>query len=215
MGDNVGDCAGMAADLFESYAVTLVAALILGQVAFGAKGLMLPLMIGGIGMISSVVGILTTRLRTQRPHRPGADQPRLHHLGRGVADPGRDHRLHLPADALQQLKGGIRIAQTRQSALIAFLAVLIGIVLAVLIQQLTGYFTDTIRRPVQDVAKTSLTGPATVILSGISLGLESAVYTAVLIAWLCSGPSCSAAGRSGSRCSRSRWPAAACSPRPA
>jgi len=65
---------------------------------------------------------------------------------------------------------------------IAFVAVLIGIVLAVLIQQLTGYFTDTIRRPVRDVADTSLTGPATVILSGIALGLESAVYTAVLIA---------------------------------
>ena len=58
---------------------------------------------------------------------------------------------------------------------------LIGIVLAVLIQQLTGYFTDTVRRPVKDVADTSLTGAATVILSGISLGLESAVYSAVLI----------------------------------
>ena len=66
--------------------------------------------------------------------------------------------------------------------MIAFVAVLIGIVLAVLIQQLTGYFTDTVRRPVKDVAKTSLTGPATVILAGISLGLESAVYTAILIA---------------------------------
>src|SRR5881296_14365 len=63
VGDNVGDCAGMAADLFESYAVTLVAALILGQAAFGAKGLLLPLIIGAIGIISSVVGILTTRLR--------------------------------------------------------------------------------------------------------------------------------------------------------
>ena len=63
VGDNVGDCAGMAADLFESYAVTLVAALILGQTAFGAKGLMLPLIIGGIGIISSMVGILTTKLR--------------------------------------------------------------------------------------------------------------------------------------------------------
>ncbi|MBV9593988.1 MAG: sodium/proton-translocating pyrophosphatase, partial [Actinobacteria bacterium] len=63
VGDNVGDCAGMAADLFESYAVTLVAALILGQTAFGAKGLLLPLIIGGIGIISSVVGILTTKLR--------------------------------------------------------------------------------------------------------------------------------------------------------
>ncbi|MCF8551324.1 MAG: sodium/proton-translocating pyrophosphatase, partial [Candidatus Nanopelagicales bacterium] len=60
-------------------------------------------------------------------------------------------------------------------------AVFIGIVLAALIQQLTAYFTETNRRPVDDVAKTSLTGPATVILSGISLGLESAVYSALLI----------------------------------
>ena len=73
---------------------------------------------------------------------------------------------------------------------------LIGIVLAVLIQQLTGYFTDTIRRPVKDVAETSLTGAATVILAGISLGLESAVYSAILIARPCSGRSCSAAARS-------------------
>src|SRR4051795_5337370 len=63
VGDNVGDCAGMAADLFESYAVTLVAALILGQTAFGAKGLLLPLIIGAIGIVSSVVGVLTTKLR--------------------------------------------------------------------------------------------------------------------------------------------------------
>src|SRR6185312_16504953 len=63
VGDNVGDCAGMAADLFESYAVTLVAALILGKTAFGAKGLLLPLIIGAIGVISSMVGILTTNLR--------------------------------------------------------------------------------------------------------------------------------------------------------
>ena len=58
-------------------------------------------------------------------------------------------------------------------------AVIIGIVLAAAIQQLTGYFTETNRRPVDDVAKSSLTGPATVILSGISLGLESAVYSAL------------------------------------
>src|SRR5581483_2743619 len=63
VGDNVGDCAGMAADLFESYAVTLVAALILGQAAFGAKGLLFPLIVGGVGIISSVVGILATKLR--------------------------------------------------------------------------------------------------------------------------------------------------------
>ncbi len=65
VGDNVGDCAGMAADLFESYAVTLVAALILGQTAFGSKGLLLPLIIGAIGIVSSIVGILVTKLAAQ------------------------------------------------------------------------------------------------------------------------------------------------------
>ena len=185
VGDNVGDCAGMAADLFESYAVTLVAALILGQAAFGAKGLLLPLIIGGIGIISSVVGILATKLRDERPQRPGADQPRLLHLGGRLARARRD-RWRSPScpSKFSELRAHRHVTRrstaTRRS--IAFVAVLIGIVLAVLIQQLTGYFTDTIRRPVKDVAKTSLTGPATVILAGISLGLESAVYTAVLIA---------------------------------
>src|SRR5699024_6505602 len=65
--------------------------------------------------------------------------------------------------------------------LIAIVAVIIGIVLAAAIQQLTGYFTETSRKPVRDIGKTSLTGPATVILSGISVGLESAVYSALLI----------------------------------
>jgi K(+)-stimulated pyrophosphate-energized sodium pump len=64
---------------------------------------------------------------------------------------------------------------------LGFVAVLVGIVLAAAIQQLTGYFTETSRKPVQDVGRSSLTGPATVILSGISLGLESAVYAALLI----------------------------------
>jgi K(+)-stimulated pyrophosphate-energized sodium pump len=181
VGDNVGDCAGMAADLFESYAVTLVAALILGQAVFGAKGLMLPLIIGGIGIISSVVGILATSLRD-------SDRNGLVPINRGFVIsavvslglvavaaftflPSSFKKFHIAKDA--GLDGDPRV--------IAFVAVLIGIVLAVLIQQLTGYFTDTIRRPVKDVAKTSLTGPATVILSGVSLGLESSVYAALLI----------------------------------
>jgi K(+)-stimulated pyrophosphate-energized sodium pump len=182
VGDNVGDCAGMAADLFESYAVTLVAALILGQSVFGAKGLMLPLIVGGIGIISSVVGILATRLRD-------SDRNGLVPINRGFVIsalvslalvavvaftflPSKFSKFNVPDVATAD--GNPRV--------IAFLAVLIGIVLAVLIQQLTGYFTDTVRRPVKDVAKTSLTGPATVILAGISLGLESAVYAALLIA---------------------------------
>jgi K(+)-stimulated pyrophosphate-energized sodium pump len=75
----------------------------------------------------------------------------------------------------------IESADTINPRLFVILSVIIGILLAALIQQLTAYFTETNRRPVDDVAKTSLTGPATVILSGISLGLESAVYSALLI----------------------------------
>src|SRR5579875_3027847 len=182
VGDNVGDCAGMAADLFESYAVTLVAALILGQLAFGAKGLLLPLIIGGIGVISSVVGILATRLSPR-------DRNGLVPINRGFIISAFVSLVLVLITALVFLPGNFSgfgdisvTGATGNPKWIAFLAVLIGIALAVVIQQLTGYFTDTIRRPVKDVAKTSLTGPATVILSGISLGLESAVYTAVLIA---------------------------------
>jgi K(+)-stimulated pyrophosphate-energized sodium pump len=180
VGDNVGDCAGMAADLFESYAVMLVAALILGQSAFGSKGLMLPLIIGGIGVISSVVGILATKLRA-------TDRNGLVPINRGFMISAATSLVLVAIAAFTFLpsnfsKFGAGFASKGNPAVIAFVAVLIGIVLAVLIQQLTGYFTDTIRRPVKDVAKTSLTGPATVVLSGIALGLESAVYTAILIA---------------------------------
>jgi K(+)-stimulated pyrophosphate-energized sodium pump len=182
VGDNVGDCAGMAADLFESYAVTLVAALILGQAVFGAKGLMLPLIVGGIGVISSVVGILATNLRD-------SDRNGLVPINRGFVISALVSLILVAIAAFTFLPSKFSkfdipgVANNDGNPqVIAFLAVLIGIVLAVLIQQLTGYFTDTIRRPVKDVAKTSLTGAATVILSGISLGLESAVYAALLIA---------------------------------
>jgi K(+)-stimulated pyrophosphate-energized sodium pump len=182
VGDNVGDCAGMAADLFESYAVTLVAALILGQTAFGAKGLLLPLIIGAIGIVSSVVGVLATKLRQ-------SDRNGLVAVNRGFVISAIVSLVLVFIAAFTYLPSKFTGFKDIAGAgidgnpkVIAFVAVLIGIVLAVLIQQLTGYFTDTVRRPVKDVAKTSLTGPATVILSGISLGLESAVYTAVLIA---------------------------------
>jgi K(+)-stimulated pyrophosphate-energized sodium pump len=181
VGDNVGDCAGMAADLFESYAVTLVAALILGQTAFGAKGLLLPLLIGAIGIVSSIVGILTTNLRV-------GDRNGLVAINRGFfISAGVSLVLVVIAasvflpSSFDDLKGHVADA-TGNPIVIAIVAVAIGIVLAVLIQQLTGYFTATVRRPVRDVATTSLTGAATVILAGVSLGLESAVYSAILIA---------------------------------
>ena len=182
VGDNVGDCAGMAADLFESYAVTLVAALILGQTAFGAKGLLLPLLIGAVGIISSFVGILTTKLRE-------SDRNGLVPINRGFFITATVSLVGVAIASFTFLPSnfsklvGHEDGATGNPAVIAFVAVLIGIVLAVAIQQITGYFTDTARRPVKGrrgyFAHRRGHGHP---FSGISLGLESAVYSAVLIA---------------------------------
>jgi K(+)-stimulated pyrophosphate-energized sodium pump len=186
VGDNVGDCAGMAADLFESYAVTLVAALILGVAAFGNLGLIIPLVIPAIGVITAVIGIFAVSPRAN-------DRSGMTSINRGFFLSAVISAVlvviavftWVPAswEDIESLGGiaAIESADTINPRLFVILSVIIGILLAALIQQLTAYFTETNRRPVDDVAKTSLTGPATVILSGISLGLESAVYSALLI----------------------------------
>ena len=186
VGDNVGDCAGMAADLFESYAVTLVAALILGKAAFGELGLVLPLIIPAIGVLTAVVGIFAVSPRA-------SDRSGMSSINRGFFLSAVMSAIlviaavftWVPAswDEIASIGGidAVSSGDTISPRMFVIFAVLIGIVLAALIQQLTAYFTETNRRPVDDVAKTSLTGPATVILSGISLGLESAVYSALLI----------------------------------
>ncbi|KGM11910.1 sodium-translocating pyrophosphatase [Cellulomonas bogoriensis] len=183
VGDNVGDCAGMAADLFESYAVTLVAALILGRVAFGEEGLVFPLLVTAIGALTAALGVVLTRVR--------GNESGLRAIYRGfyvsavvgallaavaafVYLPGSFAELTGVGDVLADHDGDPRVVAT--------LAVLIGIVLAGVILWLTGYFTGTASKPTLHVARTSLTGPATVVLSGIGVGFESAVYTAGIIA---------------------------------
>jgi K(+)-stimulated pyrophosphate-energized sodium pump len=185
VGDNVGDCAGMAADLFESYAVTLVAALILGKIAFGTQGLVFPLMVPALGVITAVIGIFAVSPRT-------GDKNAMAAINRGffvsavvaVVLVAIACFTYLPSkiSSLDHVDPSVLAdAATKDPRLIALGAVVIGIVLAAVIQVLTGYFTETNRRPVQDIGKTSLTGPATVVLAGIGIGLESAVYSALLI----------------------------------
>ena len=182
VGDNVGDCAGMAADLFESYAVTLVAALILGKAAFGAEGLVYPLIVPAIGALTAILGVYITK---PRPGENGLTTiNRSFYISAAVSAvlctiaaflylPGSFAELTDVSQALSSYDGDPRI--------IATVAVLIGIVLAAVILSLTGYYTGTDHRPVKDVGKTSLTGAATVILSGLSVGFESAVFTALVI----------------------------------
>lgn len=180
VGDNVGDCAGMAADLFESYAVTLVAALILGRAAFGEEGLVFPLIISTIGVLVAIVGVFITRLRPSDRNGLTAIN-RAFYLSAVIAAVlvAIAAFAYLPA-TFGEFDSGLTDA-SGNPRLVAIGAVVIGIVLAAAIQALTGYFTETNRRPVQDIGKSSQTGPATVILAGISVGLESAVYSALLI----------------------------------
>ncbi|GAB3882604.1 sodium-translocating pyrophosphatase [Microbispora bryophytorum subsp. camponoti] len=183
VGDNVGDCAGMAADLFESYAVTLVASLILGKAAFGTEGLVFPLIVPMIGVITAVVGIFTTAPRS-------GDRSGMAAINRGFFISAAISAVlvavaafaYLPSSFAELSGASANVAAlTADPRLIAIGAVLVGLVLASAIQVLTGYFTETNRRPVREIGESSLTGPATVILSGISVGLESAVYSALLI----------------------------------
>ncbi|MGH2766056.1 MAG: proton/sodium-translocating pyrophosphatase, partial [Actinomycetota bacterium] len=169
VGDNVGDCAGMAADLFESYEVTLVASLILGAAAFADSpqgaivGVMFPLFVRAIGVVTSIVGILAVSPRSETES------------GMRAINRGFFVSALLSAVAVFVLSG-IYMKEYRPA-----FAVVFGLILASLIQVLTEYFTSTERRPVKEIAESSLTGPATTILQGFAVGLESTVWAILVI----------------------------------
>ena len=186
VGDNVGDCAGMAADLFESYAVTLVAALILGKAGFGDAGLIYPLIVPAIGIVTAVIGIFITRMRpTDKSAMTAINRSFFASAIISAGLTALATFTYLPSD-FKLLTGlspeAVASAGNANPRVLAIGAVLIGIALAAAIQLLTGYFTEVGKRPVNDVAASSQTGAATVILAGISVGFESAVYSAILIA---------------------------------
>ncbi|HZA60961.1 MAG TPA: sodium-translocating pyrophosphatase, partial [Actinomycetota bacterium] len=169
VGDNVGDCAGMAADLFESYEVTLVASIILGAAAFAGSpegaivGVMFPLFVRAIGVITSIIGIYAVTPRSEEEHGMRA-------INRGFF-----------LSAILSAAAVYFVATGYLDDIRGFWAVLIGLVLASVIQILTEHFTSTKRRPVKETSEASLTGPATTILSGFSVGLESTVWAILVI----------------------------------
>src|ERR671919_386464 len=170
VGDNVGDCAGMAADLFESYEVTLVASIILGAAAYAGSpegaivGVMLPLLVRAVGVVTSIIGIYSVRPRSETEHGMRA-------INRGFF-----------ISALISAVAVYFVADLYVDDLRVFWAVVIGLVLAGVISVLTEHFTSTRRRPVREIAEASQTGPATTILSGFSVGLESTVWAILVIA---------------------------------
>ena len=183
VGDNVGDCAGMASDLFESFGVVLVANIILGVTAFQAiglegdeavKGLIFPLAMMALGLLSSMVSIFIVRAR---PGETDALKP----INRGL---NVASLLSLAGAAVLAFAyvGDPEGADVSQVGIRMFFAIVAGVVLGQVASRITQYFTSSSFKPVRDIADSGRTGPATVVLSGISSGMESAVWAVVAIA---------------------------------
>jgi K(+)-stimulated pyrophosphate-energized sodium pump len=182
VGDNVGDCAGMAADIFESYEVTIVSAMILGWASFGHKGVIFPLLVRAIGVLSSIVG--TYLVRTSEQARAAM---KAIHLGYAVSAfvsivgfcVVGFYYLRFPEAGLMPnwISFGVAGLDMRP-----VWTTLIGIALAICINFLTDYFTAPEKNPVQFVARSTQTGHATTIISGIAVGYESSVWSILLIA---------------------------------
>ena len=176
VGDNVGDCAGMAADLFESYEVTLVASIILGVAAFNsiganpALGLVFPLAARAIGVVASIAGVFAVKAKQGETNA-------LKPINRGFLVAGSLTLLGTLLLALLYVGNDEDNAGWK-----CFGAVAIGLVLAQLVSRLTEYYTSTHHSPVQEIAESAETGPATVVLSGTASGLESSVYAVIAIA---------------------------------
>jgi K(+)-stimulated pyrophosphate-energized sodium pump len=176
VGDNVGDCAGMAADIFESYEVTIVSGLILGlalaTVTRSPVWIIFPLVVRGIGVLSSIISTYLVKSTTGRDA--------LHAITRGFYS----------AAVISIVLFGIftvfymRDPNINEGGIIwqPLATVIVGIALAIIIDRVTAYFTDTEHPPVKEIARNTQTGPATTILSGLSSGMESSVWAILVIA---------------------------------
>ncbi len=165
VGDNVGDCAGMGADLFETYAVTLIAAMILAASTvvgpMQQEAIELPLILGSIAVVASIIGVFFVKLGSKR-NIMGA-------LYKGMLATGVLSAVGFWF-AIDSVLGDTRI----------FLATVVGLIITVLINVVTEYFTSTEYHPVRSIAASSETGSGTNIITGLSVGLK-ATFAPVMI----------------------------------
>jgi K(+)-stimulated pyrophosphate-energized sodium pump len=168
VGDNVGDCAGMAADIFESYEVTIVSAMILGLalVPFDVKWIIYPLLVRAIGVISTIIGTYCVSKWPQK-------------MVKGDAFKAMD--LSYDLSAAISIASFLIIAQFYVNNLRVFAATAAGVLLAIGFNKITDHFTNPYKKPVSDLARASRTGAATEILEGLSLGFESTVFNLLII----------------------------------
>jgi K(+)-stimulated pyrophosphate-energized sodium pump len=184
VGDNVGDCAGMAADVFESYEVTLVAAIILGAAVGHAAGVggeavlalvMYPLIVRAVGVVASIIGVLSVKGEDREDLDP------MQPINKGFWISAAAATVLFGAGSMWHFGNGVTIGTETYEWWRFFLCTLSGIVLALVIGRLTEYFTSSEMKPVTEVTLASKTGPATMIISGFAIGLESAVWGVVAI----------------------------------
>lgn len=179
VGDNVGDTAGMGADLFESYAASTIAAMLIGFTTFGTvskglPGIMLPLLIGAAGLISSVIASFF--VRTGENANPQSA------LNKGLW--GTNFLTAVAAYFIVQfvLPSSLKISDTLTiTPNKVFIAILAGLVVNILIGLLTEYYTSNQKKPAQGIAKASETGAATNIIAGLATGLKSTALPVLVI----------------------------------
>jgi len=176
VGDNVGDCAGMAADTFESYEVTIVAGLILGLALWRLTGrlewIIFPLLVRGIGVLSSIIGTYLVR-----GGGAGKSGDAMAAIFRGFLSSAAISVVLFFIAGFFYLQNPALGGWWRTPA-----AVATGVLLAIVIDRLTEYFTGTHAAPVNNIKKAADTGPATLILNGIAVGFESSVWSVLVIA---------------------------------
>ncbi|MHB8757443.1 MAG: sodium-translocating pyrophosphatase [Bacillota bacterium] len=170
VGDNVGDCAGRGADLFESTAAENIGAMILGIAlipAFGVKGILFPLVARAFGIIASIVGIFFVRVREDEPPMAG--------LNRGF------YVTSVLAAIFLFFVTRSMLSAPGVNFMYFYLAALVGIATSWVFVYITQYYTEYRFRPVQEIASASKTGPATNIIAGVSVGMESVAVPVIVL----------------------------------
>jgi K(+)-stimulated pyrophosphate-energized sodium pump len=170
VGDNVGDCAGMAADLFETYVITAVAAMLLGSLAFKGNNnvILYPLVIGGISILTSIVGTFFIRL--------GEKQNIMGALYKGLIAAGV-----LAAIAFWFVAAKFFPVGSAISAYAVFKCSLIGLLVTAGMVWITEYYTSTKYKPVQKIAEASQTGHGTNVIAGLAMSMKSTALPVILI----------------------------------